>query len=954
MRHTGSMDDLVARIAFSLGKSESSRPIAFLTGSGVSRGSVPMSAQIVEQIRKSIADDVDLAAFDDHISKAKDDGERYQQAFQWLGIRRDPGFRDRVIQIATLGACRIGDVVDSAGGTIDARQLLARTGELELELERWNLPDGQAALGRILHGLPSGMRGPVLTTNFDPLTEIAVRRSGGNPSFFVNADDTSFLANLRVQNNPFILHLHGYWRDSTTLSTPEQLELRRPVLEASLRYVLENFTLVVVGYSGWSDVIARILRDQVGYHGVDSLDILWAFYEDAVSVDELSRSHPVVSDLTAAPGNVQLYTSVDANKFFPALEKALADHLIFEDGDRRITPQAGIAGWTTVSPDMLSSYNRAVSKASALTFIDGRNPSWQDAVSPYVAKRELAHTIYNHLKQTIPSKESSVDLVLGASGEGKSMVALQLAALAVEDGNFGAKVLVLSGDYFGSDDVVFQLPESESYVLIIDDAYRFNSRIQEVVGRIHRQARGRMHFVLFSRDTDWHNSGAGGFSFSAYLRARNHILRGLTRADARSMVLTWENLGPEGLGELSTLASTDDRVDHLLEVSQGLALDATKRSLLGALLATRYGAGLRDHILQLMTRLQGRLIRSGRQETLLDALLILSLPYAYEVVDLEPALLADVFGLDWPEVVSRILEPLGDEAAVAYNSGRVVVRHEMIASAVVDIALEWQLDMNGALSRLVTSAARRIARDGYSPRAGSIAYIASRITDLPQLAIAAAVAANAAVPNRLSYVTHLSAALRRYGQAPRAAEINEANVRLLSNVTNSDQARAYLTEWGVVEGNNGHWARNAVLVAMALQDSTSLGSIGGEQSKRALSCLLLALRRLDEIEPQEELVRGMAAASVLLRVFGVQDATSRSWLRAAERVIDSRGIAYPSIDDGQVLAKSLRQATAASRGRIESALPAGLPQQGGTYADLTRYASRVSSGGSSSYWTLEE
>lgn len=942
--YTGSSDDLVARIVYSLTKAvDGARPIAFLTGSGLSRGAVPMSAQIVEQIRKSIDDDADVRAFDEHLAAAKDDGEKYQQAFQWLGIRRDPGFRDKVIQIATLSACKTDDIAEIVGpdGIIDRRRLLNRAGELELESERWTLPAGQAALGRILNGLPSEKRGPVLTTNFDPLTEIAVRRSGGNPSIFVNADDTSFLANLRVQNNPFVLHLHGYWRDSTTLSTPEQLELRRPVLEASLKYILERYTLVVLGYSGWSDVIARILQDQVGYQGVESLDILWGFFDSAHVVEDLAKNHPVVSTLAAAPGNVQLYTSVDANSFLPALERSLAEHLNFEDGDRKIDPHAGLPGWTTATPDLLSSYRRAATKSAALTFIDGRIPAWHDATSPYVATRELALTLYNTLKQSIPTRDSSIDLVLGASGEGKSMVALQLAALIASDGEFGADALVVGGDYFGSDSAVLQLPDSKSYVLIIDDAYRFSTRIQELVVRMHREARMRIHLVLFSRDTDWHSSGASGFSFSSYLSSRKHALVGLTRADALSMVLTWEKLGTEALGDLASLPSTDDRVEHLLDVSQGAGLGKGKRSLLGALLATRYGSGLRQHIADLMTRLQGRLIDVNKPDSLLDALLLIALPYAYEIVDLEPAVLSEVFGLEWVDVVTQILEPLGDEAAIAYDSGRVVVRHEMIASAIVDVALEWELDLNESISRLVSAAARQLERRGYAPRTGSIAYIASRIKDLPRLAVAAATAARTTVPSRLSYVTHLSAALRRDHQAVRAIELNEGAVSLLSDVGNRDQARAYLTEWGVAEGNRNRWARNAVLVGLSLQDSSSLGTITAEKTRGALSCFLLALRRLDESAPQDELVQGMAAASTLARAFGIEDANSRAWLRAAERVVDMRGITYPNVDDGHTMTKYLKAAMWAARGRLEAPLPGGLPDGASTFIDLLRCATRV-------------
>jgi len=87
MVYTGSSDDLVARISYSLTKAvDGARPLAFLTGSGVSRGAVPMSGQIVSRIRKSITEDDDVAAFDAHLAGASDDGERYQQAFQWLGV----------------------------------------------------------------------------------------------------------------------------------------------------------------------------------------------------------------------------------------------------------------------------------------------------------------------------------------------------------------------------------------------------------------------------------------------------------------------------------------------------------------------------------------------------------------------------------------------------------------------------------------------------------------------------------------------------------------------------------------------------------------------------------------------------------------------------------------------------------------------------------------------------
>jgi hypothetical protein len=380
-------------------------------------------------------------------------------------------------------------------------------------------------------------------------------------------------------------------------------------------------------------------------------------------------------------------------------------------------------------------------------------------------------------------------------------------------------------------------------------------------------------------------------------------------------------------------------VDHLLEVAQGLGLREQHRTLFGAFLATRYGPGLREHVAQLMTRLQGRRIVIARDAgSLLDAFVLISLPYAYEIVDLQPALLSDVFGVDWPTVVTRILEPLGDEAAITFSSDRVVVRHEMIAAAVVDVALEWGLDLQAAVSRLVGAAARRIARDGYIPQNGSIAYLASRITDLPRLAVAAAIAAHEAVPSRLSYVTHLSAAFRRNGQALQAAETNEANVRLLSDAGNADQGRAFLSEWGVAEGNCDRWARNAVLVSMALQDSYSLGAVTSQRSRGAVSCLLLALRRLNDARGHEDLLKGMAALSVISRAFGIPDPNTRAWLRAAERAVDAGGVTYPELDDVGAMDRSLKSAIAVARDRLESPLPRGLPSPIGSFADLARCA----------------
>lgn len=919
---TGSTDDLLARLVHSI-VVEGSRPIAFLTGSGLSSPVVPGVSDIVQRIRKPLTAD-EQEAFDRHMRDAADDAERYQQAFQWLGLRRNPDFRDRVIQLTTLAACRKDD--------IDESKLLDVAGTLELETERWQLTPAQESLGRILAGLPANLRGPVLTTNFDPLTEVSVRRAGSNPTIFVNADDTSFLANLRVQTNPFVLHLHGYWRDSVTLSTPEQLELSRPVLEASLRYVLEKYTLVVIGYGGWSDVVTRIVRDQISNQQIAGLDILWTFYREDAKARAQIDAHPVLRELTSAPGNIQFYTGVDANLFLPALERELAPALTYSDLPVSVLGAGAPVGWTAVTPGFLAPWHERATEENALRFFDGRLPLWADAINPSVPVRAMTITIENAIVHSLQSRESSIDLLLGASGEGKTTIALQVATALSRKAE--VSVLVLESDHLISAKSLLQLPESRSYVLMIDDAYRFSARLQEIITAVHSSGRKRLHFMLVSGDTDWSASGAALFPWNRFLDTRTHNLHGLSELDARAFVQTWERIGGRALGELASLANAEERAEALVAASHGLGLKGPG-TLLGALLSTRFGPGLRSHVASLMTRLNTRLIRpSDEHDTLLDALVMIALPYAYEIIDLESAVLADALGLDWAEAVTQVLTPLGHEAAITFSAGRVVMRHEMIASAVIDVCLETGYDLSSSVRRLVMAAARRLHRDGYAPRTGHIAYMASLIDDIPDLAIAAATAARDAVPSRLSYRTHLSAALRKSGRATEAADVNLASIELVATAANADQCRSFFTEWGVVEGNLGNWARNAVLVGVSLQDSPSMGGVYADKSSRAISCLLLALKRLAERLGTDDLMNGVAAMTVLGRTLGSRD--SIAWIREAERFLDRNEIRYPDGLDTAAIASALKRALISSKLLLEAPLPQGLPIQTWSFTGLMR------------------
>jgi hypothetical protein len=113
------------------------------------------------------------------------------------------------------------------------------------EGNQWQVPDGCLALGSILAAQKPPVSRLVLTTNFDPLLRIAIRRARG-------FSHTTFLAlDGDLENHQgdgtHLVHVHGYWTGSDHLHTPEQLEHERPRLSASIARVLDQSSLLVLG-----------------------------------------------------------------------------------------------------------------------------------------------------------------------------------------------------------------------------------------------------------------------------------------------------------------------------------------------------------------------------------------------------------------------------------------------------------------------------------------------------------------------------------------------------------------------------------------------------------------------------------------------------------------------------------------------------------------------------------
>jgi hypothetical protein len=296
----------------------------------------------------------------------------YRRTFaEWVS----PVEFDIVVQRAVLEAYRPSGDFQPAWDRVGFQ----RGVQFEDDLASWRLPNGVAALGVLLARLPVQFGHRVLTTNFDPLIEVAVRRAGGNARSLALTRDGSFSALVAAGNTIDIVHLHGYWRPTSEtderalLHDPEQLLAPRPTLSRELADLLRAETVCVVGYSGWDDVFSSAVVNLVTAHDVD---VLWALH---AARGEAGAHVPQPADSSLA---VPTYYGVDSNRLFPALQHEVAPEPRRRSAspprpdDRLDTPETGASGHRVRAAALERALGAEVSAEELLRQLD-REYGWR-------------------------------------------------------------------------------------------------------------------------------------------------------------------------------------------------------------------------------------------------------------------------------------------------------------------------------------------------------------------------------------------------------------------------------------------------------------------------------------------------------------------------------------------------------------------------------------------------
>lgn len=225
--------------------------------------------------------------------------DRYQAALQALIDGAGLSAANAVIQQAVLQAC--------TGPTPVA------TRATEDDSAHWRLTPGLTALGRWIAGRTD--RVTVLTTNFDPLIEVAIRQAGGQCFSTVLTVDGRLQASHG--QGAHIVHVHGHWLDDT-LHTPEQLAAPRGYLHQSLQTACRGRLVAVLAYGGWDDAITRALWD-LAHDAAARTDILWTFYSDDAVAIARQAGHIFQGLKPVVPGRTFFFKGVDVHAVLPQL-----------------------------------------------------------------------------------------------------------------------------------------------------------------------------------------------------------------------------------------------------------------------------------------------------------------------------------------------------------------------------------------------------------------------------------------------------------------------------------------------------------------------------------------------------------------------------------------------------------------------------------------------------------
>lgn len=861
------------------------RPVAFLVGSPLSLKDgtgVPGIVTMLDFVRAEIRARIPFALSQfESAQSGKSGADAYQAAMKWLGVNGGQDVVNEVIAKAVLQARK------PAAGECPAGS--------DGQPEDWNIPAGTAGLAELVTHGEDRFLGPILTTNFDPLISLGIRKSGGRAGRRVLTADGTLAGAAEDEPGVYsVVHLHGFWRDSDTLHTQAQLTNPRPKLKASLQRLLvaQRRTLIVAAYGGWDDVFTQSLVELMNDEQAQ-LDVIWCFYEsDPEQVEQRYGKLLHAMSPAIVLNRFRPFGGIDCHSIFTEILSALRG--MSAPAVVASSVSSPLAGWEHIDSAYLNSLP-TLSPGEIVRYFDGAVPSWPHAISAAIPRRQVVTDITENLA-TVRDNDfaRSMHLIRAAGGEGKSTILLQAAAdIARAD---GWTVLWRSSLKEGiSQEQITNLAPDRRWLIVSDDADNIVRGLADAAYHLSQTGRTGVHFLLAARDADWRSARGLQKPWAEWLtHLPDIILRGISPEDAKAVVTAWENLGSDGLRELSSISDTAQRIVALESAVSNANDSQTEQqkqrrpqdgSFFGGLLAVRFGQnGLQAHVRDFLQRLQHVQIEQGTSN-LFDALLYVAACHGTGIPGIDERVLADLVGVPHEWIQRQVVRPLGEEAAAVHTAGHVLTRHSQVAAAILVEAEEtFGMDLAEVWAQLVSQTVQTSRSSGVSHQTHSkILNAGPRLQRaLPRqipaerrktIAIAAAQADVAAESSRLAAIVDLGKTFRNVGEPEQAAQFFRDTLASTSTREDYEHAiRSYWYEWGVCEGLIGdtakHRGADAWLQGISLADYLNPATITSDRGKLSCAGLGVAFGKLTQSAPDCPYAKARRAVTFLGRHFG--------------------------------------------------------------------------------------
>jgi|WetSurSiteA1Bulk_404760.scaffolds.fasta_scaffold00050_13 predicted phosphodiesterase len=537
------------------------------------------------------------------------------------------------------------------------------------------------------------------------------------------------------------------------------------------------------------------------------------------------------------------------------------------------TPQ----GWEIIDLGSLNKRKSEPDEETILKYFDGRIPNWSLALSNKIPRRQIVDNLTKKINDYATANKSSITILLGAGGEGKSTAFLQTIEAILNSANTWKVLYHKEENSQLSKSVMNDLPSDTYWLIASDDA----DLIAEDIYQAAQTQKGHIHFLLAARDTDWYDPKLEKLKWNTAFSKSYHEerLSGLIAEDAQKIVQAWANYQQDGLGKLADLP-----IDQAAQKLLNEAKSDTKQegTFFGALLRVRYGDDLKEHIRKLLNRLRERQVKDCKYN-LLQAFAYIAAMHAENQLFLSKLVLASLLEIEQGKLRSKVLHPLGEEAAASMAGEYVFTRHRAIAQTTVQILEEetvYGIDIDEIYIELVTTAESIYQKGNYVTNLAGWRYLSDHFFAKGSNTHNLAIRLSQSLLNLDKTNSYLQVKL---AQQFRKAGQPEQAIKVFRKSPIVNDSRSFFSEWGVDEGIEDCHALSVYLTGYSLADEATKKFPTNDDAKICLNGLSIALSELFKKYNRAIFIEACGAAALLgLNVKYLDDKTKRELLKSKQ------------------------------------------------------------------------